>query len=400
MPAASLDSKALIERLQVLQAAETWGARLLAGWLPGIAHWEAKHAAGLHLWQNLQIARDLRGRLWELRVAQPDRGLPSTLLETVIRRLACAQHDVEFIAGLYLGWKGALVAAYRDYQSRTHATWDAPSLPVVQNARLLGEAQIRWAEEFLQSAAVSPAQQHLVGRWQTFAAELIAASGLFGTAAAPLPDLPPAYSCLLPIANARRDARFQTQLQGFERPSPGDVTAHTRWQFLNYSMEMQAAETLGSVLWEVDGMPWEFYYDAGRHCYDECRHCQMGEERLRELGHELHEFPQFVGNYAWRQLYDPLRRYGMLTAVIEQDAFALKHETYKGYVTQGDTRSAEAVLYDIIDETLHVRWGAKWLPELLKVSGEQKTVDEVVAECRRAVGENSLAPAQRASRRK
>ena len=73
MPAASLDSKALIERLQVLQAAETWGARLLAGWLPGIAHWEAKHAAGLHLWQNLQIARDLRGRLWELRVAQPDR---------------------------------------------------------------------------------------------------------------------------------------------------------------------------------------------------------------------------------------------------------------------------------------------------------------------------------------
>lgn len=400
MIATTPDSKKMIERLQVLQAAETWCARLLAGWLPGIANWEAKHEAGLQLWQNLQTARDLRGRLWELRVPRPDRFEQSNILETVIRRLASAQHDFEFIAGLHLGFKRALVRAYRDYEQHTHATWDAPSIPVVRAARVHAEAQIAWAEKFLQQEAREPEQQRLVARWREFAEELVNASGLFGTTATPLPELPPAYACLLPIANARRDARFKTQLQGFERPSTTDVEAHTQWQFLNYTMEMQAAETLGSVLWETDGMEWEFYFDAGRHCYDECRHCRMGEERLNELGHRLHDFPQFIGNYAWRQLYDPMRRYGMLTWIIEQDAFALKHETYKDYVARGDARSAEAVLYDIIDETLHVRWGTKWLPELLKARGEAKTVDEVVAECRQAVIENSLAPAQRAYARK
>jgi len=162
-------------------------------------------------------------------------------------------------------------------------------------------------------------------------------------------------------------------------------------------MEMQAAETLGSVLWEADNMPWEFYFDVARHCHDECRHCRMGEERLQELGHRIFDFPQFVGNYAWRQLYDPARRYGMLTYVIEQDSFALKHETYRQYVQRGDTRSAEAILYDIIDETLHVRWGTKWLPELLKSRREPASLDEFVAECRTAVRENSLSPAQRQS---
>nr|NIP98539.1 ferritin-like domain-containing protein [Akkermansiaceae bacterium] len=160
-------------------------------------------------------------------------------------------------------------------------------------------------------------------------------------------------------------------------------------------MEMQAAESLASILWEADGMPWDFYYDLGRHTYDECRHSQMGEERLNELGHQLTEFPQFTGNFAWRQLYDPARRYGMLTYVIEQDSFALKHESYKKYVQQNDTRSAEAILYDIIDETMHVRWGVKWLPELIKAQGEDLPVDQLVEQCRQAVLENSLAPAQR-----
>lgn len=165
-------------------------------------------------------------------------------------------------------------------------------------------------------------------------------------------------------------------------------------------MEMQAAETLGSVLWEVEGMDWEFYYDIARHCYDECRHCKMGEERVRKLGHEIHEFPQFVGNYAWRQLYDPMRRYAMLTYIIEQDSFALKHETYKNYVQLNDHASAEAVLYDIIDETMHVRWGTKWVTKLMEHQKEALPLDDIITECRQAVLDNSLAPAQRSSAKK
>lgn len=400
MPNEPTSSKQLTARLKILQAAETWSARLLGGWMPGIANWEAKHQVGLHLWQDLEISRDLRTRLWELRVPKPDRFGQKDELECVIRRIASAQHDVEAIAGIYLGLKRAICEAYRSYLQSAHSTWDAPSVPLLERACAQHESQIEWAEAYLQSEANGDTDQNLVKRWTDHVSQLLENSGLFtDTAPTDLPEPPPAYSCLLPFPKAKRDKRFKVQLHGFERPDPEDHDAHAVWQFMNYAMEMQAAETLASVLWEVDDMVWEFYYDVARHCYDECRHSKMGEERLNELGHQLSEFPQFVGNYAWRQLYDPLRRYGMLTYVIEQDSFALKHESYKKYIQQGDTRSAEAILYDIIDETMHVRWGVKWVPELIKAQGEDLSVEELVEECRKAVQENSLSPAQRAYRK-
>lgn len=396
----SSSSKDLTARLKILQAVETWSARLLGGWLPGVANWEAKHQLGLHLWQDLEIARDLRTRLWELRVPKPDRFDQKDLLTNVARQIASAQHDHEAVAGIYLGLKRSLCTAYRDYLNSAHATWDAPSLPILERACAQHESQIEWAEAYLQKEASSDTTQNIITRWSDHVTALLESSGLLtNRPPSDLPAPPPAYACLLPFPEAKRDRRFKTQLHGFDRPDPEDHDAHAIWQFMNYAMEMQAAETLASVLWEADDMDWEFYYDVARHCYDECRHSRMGEERLNELGHQLSEFPQFVGNYAWRQLYDPLRRYGMLTYVIEQDSFALKHESYKKYIQQGDTRSAEAILYDIIDETMHVRWGVKWVPELIRAQGEDLSVEELVDQCRQAVADNSLSPAQRSYRK-
>ena len=392
------DSKRRITQLRYLQAWETHAARLLGGWQPGIRLWEAKHSVGLHLWQDLQSAREIRTRLWELRVSRPDSAEVNDSVLPAIRQLACAQHDFELVAGIYLGVKKALAAAYREYLADTNATWDAPSIDILNRAAATKESQVEWAEAFLASVATGESAR-VAARWEDYARQVIAASG--GVAGAgertgELPGLPPGYGCRLPFAEALRDDRFAVQLHGFDRPPMEDEAAHTLWQFVSYTMEMQAAETLGSVLWEVEGMDWEFYYDIARHCYDECRHSQMGEERVRELGHELHEFPQFTGNFAWRQLYDPMRRYCMLTYIIEQDSFALKHETYKNYVRNGDVTSAEAIMYDIIDETMHVRWGQKWVPALIEHMGEHKGLEEVIGECRQAVMENSLAPAQRA----
>ena len=40
-------------------------------------------------------------------------------------------------------------------------------------------------------------------------------------------------------------------------------------------------------LWEVEGMDWDFYHDVARHCYDECRHAKMGEERVDHRRHSI-----------------------------------------------------------------------------------------------------------------
>jgi len=104
-------------------------------------------------------------------------------------------------------------------------------------------------------------------------------------------------------------------------PKDVDRDAKVLFQFFNYTQEMQAAETLGSTLWEADGMEWEFSYEVARHCYDEVRHSALGEARLAQLGHHVSDFPNYTTNYAWRQFYDPLRRYCVLTHVIEADSF-------------------------------------------------------------------------------
>ncbi len=406
--AGELEARA--RRLRFLQAWETGTARLLGGWLPGIVRWEYKHAVARHLWEDAEHARELRTRLWELRVANPDRGVTERVLPA-LRALAAAQHDDELLAGVYLALKPALVAAYTAYIAATHDVYDGPTLPVLRRILAEEEAQIAWAREVVAAMADSGEKRRRVMRWQRYAGEVIAAvggvdgAGLTTDAATdgdtmsalpPLPEPPPGHtSSPLPFPEARRDERFRMQAGGMALPAPDDRLGQVLFQFSNYTMEMQAAETLGSTLWEADDMPWEFSHDVARHCYDEARHAALGEARLGELGYHVTDFPHWTGNYAWRQLLDPMRRYCVLTAVIEAGSFPYKHETYAAHLAAGDAESAQAVLYDITDETMHVRFGTKWVPEMMKRAGYTGTFAQLTEECREITARNTLAPMQR-----
>ena len=46
----------------------------------------------------------------------------------------------------------------------------------------------------------------------------------------------------------------------------------------------------------------------------------------------------------------------------------------------GDQLSEQFVRYDIADETQHVRFGKRWLPELLKHVNEQRSLEQYTAE--------------------
>mgnify|MGYP001447578378 CR=1 FL=1 len=129
-------------------------------------------------------------------------------------------------------------------------------------------------------------------------------------------------------------------------------------------------------------MPWEFYLDLSRHLWDEVRHSTMGETRLRELGVELTEIPHMTANYDWRQRVDPLMRYTTLTLVIEAASFPKKNESYRNHLAAGDMRSAQALLYDVTDETMHVQYGSKWVPELMKRAGISVPLEQYIEQCR------------------
>jgi len=394
-----IDAQAVIDALKRLQAIEILSARVLGGWLPGVARWEAKHQLGIHLWEDAEHSRALRTRLWELRVANPDRDVgdgPAKL----IHGLSLAAEDYEFLAGMYLVLKPALAAAYARLLEQTNAILDAPTRTILRRLLPEKEAQAAWAREAVPALAPDDEARARLERWTGHAARLLAAAGgVLGREPVPAgldASPPPGYGVpRLPFGRAHRDERFQLSLAGLPLPAEDDDAGQVRFQFFNYTQEMQAVETLGSLLWEAEGMDWEFYHDVARHCYDEERHSAMGEMRLRDLGHAVTDFPHTVANYAWRQLVDPLRRYCVLTYVIEADSFKYKHATYRRHLARGDLDSAEAVLWDIMDETLHVRFGQQWVPALMKRYGYTGTLEALVAECREILVANTVNPLQR-----
>ena len=397
-----LKAEDIVERLKRFQALEIGACRMLGGWLPAVANWEAKHEIGRHLWEDAQHSRELRTRLWELRVGNPDRPTDAGV-SRIIQGLTSAQEDFEFLAGLYLVFKSEIVNAYRAIVARTHAVYDAPTIAAIGRILPDKERQLEWARHAIKNLTDTGEMQRQSARWQTYITHLLAQEGgVSGDVPANDADavtLPPGYSCQLPFVQASRDSRFSITLSSPEIPAEDDEHGKVLFQFFNYTQEMQAAETLGSMLWEADGMEWEFYFDIARHCYDEVRHSALGESRLAQLGHHVSDFPNYTANYAWRQLYDPLRRYCVLTYVIEADSFKYKHATYQEHLRRQDNESAEAVLFDILDETIHVRFGQKWTPKLMERYSYAGSLDELVTECREILISNSINPLQRESAR-
>ena len=152
-------------------------------------------------------------------------------------------------------------------------------------------------------------------------------------------------------------------------------------QFTAYFREMAAVETVASMLWDVPtAMPWEFYADTARHCWDEVRHCQAGQQRLEKLGLNIWDVPVQTGNYNIRARMPMLERYAYITQVEEKGSFPGKHKNEQRFRDAGDSVSADMIAYDVADETAHVKLGVKWIPELQKVLGDSRDLDQLVAD--------------------
>jgi hypothetical protein len=66
----------------------------------------------------------------------------------------------------------------------------------------------------------------------------------------------------------------------------------------------------------------------------------------------------------------------MLTMGNEVHAFPYRHRRVEAHQKSGDRLSEQFVRYDIADETQHVRFGKRWLPELLKHVGEKRPLKQ------------------------
>ena len=356
--------------------------RILAGWLPKAATFELKCELGRTLWENSLHVNALYLRLREIQSPAFQKPADPALIK-LMSELLHAPDEFALALGVRVV-TADLIAALATHEKATFPNSDLPSVHALQHALLDLRAQLDRIQPILAAADVAGQIGGAARAWETYVRALLASGGGIDGQQPRLASAPPAPAGrteFRPPREAARDARFTNRAADAE-PMPGEdnYSAHTVEEFERYSTEMLAAETVGLVMFSLPDMPWEFQFDSARHLYDEVRHCLMGYEWMRRHGLDPFKSPQYLHIFKWRSQFPPVMQYCMLTMGNEVHAFPYRHRRVEAHQKSGDQLSEQFVRYDIADETQHVRFGNRWLPELLRQTGEKRPLKKYVSD--------------------
>jgi hypothetical protein len=379
-PALSIDvNRRLLNRYRFI---EHESLHLLAGWLPKAETFELKCEIGRSLWESALHVNAFYLRLREIQSPAFQKPEDAALV-TLMAELRHAPDEFALVNGLYGVVVPSLIQALESHETATFPNSDQPSVYAIQHALLDLRALQQRIQPLLEQAEAAGKLTARTRTWRTYIAGLLAAaggaSGLEKRRTAPAA---PACRVEFKLPNeAGRDARFTQRGSDLKTmPPEDDYREHTVEEFERYSTEMLAAETVAIVLSGFTSMPWEFQFDSARHLYDEVRHCLMGYEWMRAHGMNPFDSPQYLQIFRWRCQFPPVMQYCMLTMGNEVHAFPYRHRRVEAHQQSGDALSEQFVRYDIADETQHVRFGKRWLPELLKQVGETRDLDTYTAD--------------------
>jgi len=371
-----------LARLALLFAAERATLRRLGGWLAGLPYWDAKLAVGTHIWEDAQHAEALLRRLHELKDLGAERRF-AVPLERALDRVAAAENGDAFLAGVYRCLKPWLLARYEEHLRLTDPVMDAPTVEILERIVQEKRRQVAWFSGY--KPAYSPAPDPAATRpWEKTLDVVLAGltEALDPDRSTAPDDGPPLGGGFTVFPAPVRDACFRTAHRREWLNDPQTYEDHRLSVFWNHTQEMQFAESLGETLYESAEMPWAFHYDLARHLADEIRHTRMGCLRLEQLGIPLTRYPMLLQNYAMRAPLDPMTRFCLMTLVIEASSFEKKRRNVEVFGAAGDEISARYESYDIRDEMMHVNFGHVWVPIMLKVYHDNRSVPELVQQCR------------------
>jgi hypothetical protein len=371
-----------VTRLTALFALQRELMRTEAAWLAGVPYWDAKLAVAGHVLEDAQQADGILKRLHELRAPAAEHRQVSGV-EELVRDVASAGHADEWLRGLYTGVKPWLIRQWEDYLRDSDPLMDAPTHTLLRRMRDELQRQIDWFRHF--TPAYSTWEREDTTAWQEYVDTLLSSVRFSARELYPEAERPPrpgARPEFAGIAAVRRDASFRVTNKA-EFPRDGATFTEKRFLvFYNHTQEMQFAESIGAILYETSGMPWAFHHDLARHLADEVRHATMGQTRLQQLGVSLTDVPMLTQHYAFRSNLDPLERFCLMTLVMEATAFERKRANVELFEKNGDEVSALYESYDIRDEMLHTNLGHVWVPILLRVYHDSRSVSELVEHCR------------------
>lgn len=379
--------EAASEMLKRLYIVEREVMRTLGGYLANISNWELKKLVPHHLWQDSLRADALRTRVLEMRYPRRDvdQGHDPSLLQ-FLQLLSRGNHDREFVEGIYLVTKRALKAAYEAYLKDADPLDDAPTVVFMKRFPEELEQQLLEGQELYPILCDNHTE---TAKWHSqLQAYLLDIGGILKKNTDLLDsdkyaELLKRSAYTMPKVPVR-DPRFGKALYHMPPNSWGeegvklDFIQRQVSMGINHVNEMWACEATGMFMWEWEDMPWEFYTDTARWCYDELRHCMMGEQRLKAWGFEIGvDHAMVADHYISQSDYGPLEMLALLHK-FESGSPGWKSGLMKEFQDQGDSASSQDFDYDWADESIHMQYGHKWL--MHRLNGDINIAEEMLEE--------------------
>jgi rubrerythrin len=344
---------------------------------------ELKYLLCQHIWESSSHARFLRERGRELSGFGSGESVRPALRQLFNEAVMPADAG-EALAGFYGVLKPALLAAYRHYLTATHHLADWPSLRLVEEFIQDEERHAKEIGPFLTTEAAAW-RGHLAGA-------LGALGGLFGES----PAVPLAADFVW--ESARRSYRHPATCNRGKYPTcssafsydPDETPIVRSWLvdpqtdarvirlmvYVWLMMELDAVDYLATVFYDTPEAPFDLHHDMARHLWDESRHSQFGYRQLPKLGVDLMTLEHSLDLYNILVQMPPHERYAMMTMEFEAGSFPTKALVMDRVRELSDFEADTLLAFDRNDEQNHVRYGHRWLPEIMALCGDTRPVDE------------------------
>jgi hypothetical protein len=348
---------------------------------------ELKYLLCQHVWESAGHARFLRERGRELSGFGSGEDVRPEI--RAIFTEAVMPGDIgRALAGFYCVLKPALLDAYRHYLKATHHLADWPSRRLVEEFILDEE---RHAAEMTPHLAADRPDE----AWSEHLRVALDARGGWLGERNRMP-LPPGYTwehagrayrhpptCNrggYPVCSSvfSEDPKETPIVRGWLVDPKTDPRVIRVMVYVWLMMEMDAVDYLATVFFDTPGAPFDLHHDMARHLWDESRHSQFGFRQLPKLGVDLMTLEHSLDLYHILVQMPPHERYAMMTMEFEAGSFPTKAHVMDRVRELNDFEADTLLAFDRNDEQNHVRYGHRWLPEIMALCGETGPVEDFV----------------------
>jgi len=271
---AGLTVAAAVERQRRLAYAESRLMRLLASRVVTVPSRDVKALLARLQYEDALHADAWRARIREMRANKSKlEGAPDPALELLFDEAEHLPGVYPFLAVVTRLLKPALRDAYRAYERDTNGLADYPSVRRARAALADEDEHLRLLALAFDDLTPTDDDRREAALWErSLRASLAAAGGMDGAAERPQQASARGRARApyrIPHALTRDDAL--PRVWDFVAPPLEEVPAHLDYMMAIRLSEINVSEGLAIVLCETPNMPWSFYLDISRHCWDEMR---------------------------------------------------------------------------------------------------------------------------------